>query len=91
MAGLLGLVSSFATPRMTLGYRQARLLRDGPLGQKGARYRGHEFHYATIVDQGDGEAFAEVIDAYGSAPAPAGERRGSISGGFFHLIAPYEG
>jgi cobyrinic acid a,c-diamide synthase len=63
MAGLLGLVSSFATRRMTLGYREATLLHDGPLGRKGARYRGHEFHYATIVERGDDEAFAEVADA----------------------------
>jgi cobyrinic acid a,c-diamide synthase len=88
MAGLLGLVSSFATRRMTLGYREATLLHDGPLGRKGARYRGHEFHYATIVERGDDEAFAEVADAYGSPPAPAGGRRGFVSGSFFHLIAP---
>jgi cobyrinic acid a,c-diamide synthase len=88
MAGLLGLVSSFATRRMTLGYRRATLLRDGPLGQKGARYRGHEFHYATTVEPGGDEAFAEVTDAYGSPPAPTGGRRGLASGSFFHLIAP---
>jgi cobyrinic acid a,c-diamide synthase len=88
MSGLLGLVSSFATRRMTLGYREARLLKNGPLGSKGTRYRGHEFHYATIVHPGGEEPFAEVADAYGSAPAPAGESRGLVSGGFFHLIAP---
>jgi cobyrinic acid a,c-diamide synthase len=91
MAGLLSLVSSFAARRMTLGYRQTTLLRDGPLGRKGARYRGHEFHYATIIEQGDDEPFAEVIDAYGSAPTRAGGCRGQVSGSFFHLIAPYEG
>jgi cobyrinic acid a,c-diamide synthase len=89
MLGLLGLVSSFETRRMTLGYRQATLLGDGPLGPKGKRYRGHEFHYATIVEPGVGEPFAAVADAYGSAPAPAGERRGLVSGSFFHLIAPF--
>ncbi len=76
MAGLLDLVSSFATRRMTLGYREATLLHEGPLGRKGDRYRGHEFHYATIVEQGRDEAFAEVVDAYGSPPIQAGGRRG---------------
>ena len=88
MLGLLGLVSSFATRRMTLGYRQATLLHDGPLGKKGARYRGHEFHYATTVEPGGDQPFAEVADAYGSKPAPTGARRDLVSGSFFHLIAP---
>jgi cobyrinic acid a,c-diamide synthase len=90
MAGLLGLVSSFAKRRMTLGYREAALLDDHPLGRKGARYRGHEFHYATIVEPGGDEPFAEVADAYGSPATPAGGRRGLVSGSFFHLIAPCE-
>jgi cobyrinic acid a,c-diamide synthase len=88
MIGLLGLVSSFATRRMTLGYREARLLHDGPLGSQAARYRGHEFHYATIVDEGGDEPFAEVADAHGSPPARVGGRRGRVTGSFFHLIAP---
>jgi cobyrinic acid a,c-diamide synthase len=87
MLGLLGLVSSFASRRLTLGYRQAALLHDGPLGRKGTRYRGHEFHYATIVEQGGDEPLAEVADAHGSPPSPAGGKRGFASGSFFHLIA----
>ena len=47
MAGLLPLATSFAERRLHLGYRQARLLAAGPLGKAGARFRGHEFHYAT--------------------------------------------
>jgi len=90
MAGLLGLVSSFAKRRMTLGYREATLRADHPLGRTGARHRGHEFHYATIVEPGGDEPFADVADAYGSAPAPAGGRRRLVSGSFFHLIAPCE-
>ncbi len=90
MIGLLGLVSSFAARRMTLGYREATLLADNPLGRKGARYRGHEFHYATVIEPGGDEPFAEVADAYGSPPASAGGRRGLVTGSFFHLIAPCE-
>jgi cobyrinic acid a,c-diamide synthase len=86
MAGLLSVETSFAKRRMTLGYRRARLLADGPLGARGDLLSGHEFHYATILASG-GEPFAAVADAYGAPEAPAGERRGFVSGSFFHMIA----
>lgn len=87
MADLLSVKTSFANRKMTLGYRDATLLTDTPLGQKGAHLRGHEFHYATILDMGSDAPFATVIDAYGSAPAPSGNRRGHVTGSFFHAIA----
>jgi cobyrinic acid a,c-diamide synthase len=88
MLGLLDLVTSFATRRLHLGYRDARLLDGSLLGPRNARYRGHEFHYATIAEPGDDLPFAELADAYGSAPKLSGSRRGHVSGSFFHLIAP---
>ena len=86
MAGLLGLVSSFAERRLQLGYRQARLL--APMGghEAGAALRGHEFHYSTIVEQPD-EPLALVVDAAGAPVAAAGSHRGRVTGSFFHLIA----
>jgi cobyrinic acid a,c-diamide synthase len=87
MAGLLSVQTSFAKRRMTLGYRKATLAADGALGRAGSRFRGHEFHYATIVSLGDDPPFAFVRDAYGSPPEPAGSRRGRVTGGFFHAIA----
>ncbi|MBM3572065.1 MAG: cobyrinate a,c-diamide synthase, partial [Alphaproteobacteria bacterium] len=41
MTGLLPLESSLAQRRLHLGYRRARLLADGPVGPKGAGFRGH--------------------------------------------------
>ena len=87
MAGLLGVETSFAKRRMTLGYREATLESDGALGPAGARFRGHEFHYATIVSLGDDPPFAFVRDPYGSAPERSGSRRGGVTGSFFHAIA----
>ena len=87
MAGLLGVETSFAKRRMTLGYREATLDADSALGPAGARFRGHEFHYATIVSLGDDPPFAFVRDPYGSAPERSGSRRGRVTGGFFHAIA----
>lgn len=88
MAGLLGLQSSFATRRMTLGYRRVTLSADGPLGAAGTRLRGHEFHYATVRDLGGDPPFATGEDAYGSPPQAMGSRRKRVSGSFFHVIAP---
>lgn len=90
MAGLLGVSTSFAQRKLQLGYRDARLVADGCLGAAGTRLRGHEFRYASIETPGTDAPFALVRDAYGSAPVPAGSRRGHVSGSFFHLIAEAE-
>jgi cobyrinic acid a,c-diamide synthase len=90
MAGLLGVETSFAKRKMNLGYRRAVLQADGPLGRAGEALTGHEFHYATVVSQGDDLPFAIVTDPHGSAPAPAGGRRGHVTGSFFHAIAVAE-
>jgi cobyrinic acid a,c-diamide synthase len=87
MAGLLSVRTSFAKRRMTLGYREAKLAGDGPLGSAGTILRGHEFHYATIADPGADAPFAYVADAYGGPFEPAGARRGFVTGSFFHAIA----
>ena len=86
MAGLLGLVTSYETRRMHLGYRRAELLAPLPGFAPGARLRGHEFHYSTIVAQPDAP-LARVTDADGAAVAETGSRRGHVTGTFFHLIA----
>lgn len=86
MAGLLGLVTSYETRRMHLGYRQAELLAPMPGHPAGAMLRGHEFHYSTILEQPDAP-LARVRDAEGAEVPETGSRRGQVSGTFFHLIA----
>lgn len=86
MAGLLPLESSFAKPRLHLGYRRARLLSDGPLAAAGRTLRGHEFHYASVVDEGPGAAMAEIADADGRSLGTAGRVAGRTMGSFVHLI-----
>ncbi|MDB5406817.1 MAG: cobB [Rhodospirillales bacterium] len=86
MAGLLPLVTSFAMRRLHLGYRAIRLVGDSPLGAAGSTYRGHEFHYASIVEEGAGERFAELADAEGRPLGAVGLRRGRTMGSFVHLI-----
>jgi cobyrinic acid a,c-diamide synthase len=86
MTGLLGHSTSFHKRRLHLGYREARLLNDSPIGPAGARVRGHEFHYATLIPGGDAP-FAELTNAYGEPVAEQGGRRFHVSGTFFHAIA----
>ncbi|MBR1202542.1 MULTISPECIES: cobyrinate a,c-diamide synthase [unclassified Bradyrhizobium] len=86
MAGLLGLETSYAKRRMHLGYRLAELAAAMPGHGPGARLRGHEFHYSTIIAQPDAP-LAVVRDATGAIVAETGSRRDNATGTFFHLIA----
>jgi cobyrinic acid a,c-diamide synthase len=86
MAGLLPLETSFAAPRLQLGYRRARLRAAGPLGGAGDAFRGHEFHYATIIGEGPGAPLFAAADADGTPLGPAGRVEGRVMGSFVHLI-----
>lgn len=86
MAGLLGLETSYEKRKMHLGYRLATLKTELPGHGAGARLRGHEFHYCTILDQPDAP-LARVVDANGTEVPETGSRRGNATGTFFHLIA----
>ena len=86
MAGLLGLVTSYAKRKFHLGYRRA-VLHSGLTGHgAGTALRGHEFHYSSILDQPDAP-LADVFDADGNPVPETGSRRGHVTGTFFHLIA----
>ncbi|NSZ64129.1 cobyrinate a,c-diamide synthase [Agrobacterium tumefaciens] len=87
MTGLLSHATSFATRKMNLGYRQAAIVADGPLGRAGEILRGHEFHYARVIDPGHDEPFAQIADGQGRPLGPSGGRRDLVSGTFFHAIA----
>jgi cobyrinic acid a,c-diamide synthase len=86
MAGLLPLETSFAERRLQLGYREATLLADAAPGKAGAAFRGHEFHYATILSEGDGPALFALRDAAGRALGGAGRAAGRVAGSFVHLV-----
>ena len=86
MAGLLGLVSSFEKRKLHLGYRMATLKAAMPGHPAGTRLRGHEFHYASVLEQPDAP-LALATDAEGAAVPETGSVRGPVTGTFFHLIA----
>jgi cobyrinic acid a,c-diamide synthase len=87
MTGLLGHATSFARRKLQLGYREARLLIDSPIGSAGSVVRGHEFHYATLISPGDDAPLADLMDGQGRPLGPSGGRREQVTGGFFHAIA----
>ncbi len=87
MAGLLSHTTSFATRRMTLGYREATTLAASPLGPANTVLRGHEFHYATTSHPGTDAPLATLVDGQGNSIGPSGSHRGNVSGSFFHAIA----
>ncbi|NQV44760.1 MAG: cobyrinate a,c-diamide synthase [Rhodospirillales bacterium] len=92
MAGLLPLETSFSERRLHLGYRHVTVTNpegvNGGLGETTGR--GHEFHYATIIREGDAAALFHVRDAAGNDIGTAGLSHGSVAGSFIHLIDRHE-
>jgi cobyrinic acid a,c-diamide synthase len=86
MAGLLPVETSFAARRLHLGYRVVHLLRDGPLGTAGSCFRGHEFHYASILNEETESPLFAAENARGEGLGPVGATVGSVCGSFIHLI-----
>jgi cobyrinic acid a,c-diamide synthase len=91
MAGLLPVETSFAERGLHLGYREAELVSAGPLGPAGTRFRGHEFHFASLMaGEGAGvEGGAPLFrcrDARGAETGTMGGRAGTVMGSFLHLV-----
>ncbi len=83
MLGLLPLETSFARRKLHLGYRRLTPVGGGPWS---GPLRAHEFHYASIVAEGPGEALFRASDARGADLGRHGLRRGNVSGSFLHVI-----
>lgn len=83
MLGLLSLKTSFLHRQLHLGYRLltpiGTLPWDAPLA-------AHEFHFARVVSEGDGDPLFEAEGADGTSLGPIGLRRGRTMGSFAHVI-----
>lgn len=92
MAGLLPVVTSFETRKLTLGYRTAELCADPPFWGNNSRITGHEFHYATMIlqDRQDRRPFLRLFESDGCDLGLAGDCKGRVAGSFFHAIAMIE-
>lgn len=83
MLGLLPLVTSFEKRKRHLGYRHLVPVSGGPFTEP---MRGHEFHYATIVSEGDADRLFTAKDAAGNDLGGVGLVRGTVAGSFMHLV-----
>jgi cobyrinic acid a,c-diamide synthase len=83
MLGLLPVETSFATRTRHLGYRK---LKGRPGTLYSGQYRAHEFHYSTLVRQGEGMALFDAEDATGAALGAHGLQIGRVAGSYMHLI-----
>lgn len=86
MAGLLPIETSFAEPHLRLGYRDAVVAAEGPLGAVGARFRGHEFHFARVLGAEAGPPLFRAYDARGRSLGSTGLCAGTVLGSFLHLV-----
>lgn len=86
MLGLLPLKTSFAKRKLHLGYRELTLLKNTPLGNTGAVFKGHEFHYATITHKGIAANLFDAKDSEGTVLGAIGLAQKNVFGSFAHLV-----
>jgi cobyrinic acid a,c-diamide synthase len=86
MAGLLPLETSFTEPSLHLGYREVEMLGAAPFAAPGARFRGHEFHYAAVTHEGGARRLFRCADSRGEDLGEMGLAAGRVMGSFIHLI-----
>lgn len=82
MLGLLPVVTSYEKRQRHLGYR--RLTPLGSFFQK--PMTAHEFHYSTIVSEGEADRLFAVRDALDADLGAAGLQRANVAGSYMHLI-----
>lgn len=83
MLGLLPLATSFRTRSRHLGYRRLRPIGSLPWAHA---LSAHEFHYATIVEEGAAEPLFSAKDALGTDLGAMGLVAGRVMGSFAHVI-----
>ncbi len=83
LLGLLPVTTSFEHPKLHLGYRRLEPLGGLPWAEP---LTAHEFHFASIVEEGEGDRLFEVASVSGERLGPIGRRRGRIMGSFAHVI-----
>jgi cobyrinic acid a,c-diamide synthase len=85
MLGLLPFASRMDRAKMTLGYREARALRDGPLAASGQAVRAHEFHWSVSDPPAEADAVWSVAVDGAAERRVEGLARGSVWGSYLHV------
>jgi cobyrinic acid a,c-diamide synthase len=83
MAGLVPLSSAMHSRRLTLGYREVRLLHDSPFLPAGEKVRGHEFHWSELSEMPPRSKAAYLLPDQGDRPE--GYAEGSVFASYLHV------
>jgi len=84
MANLLPVHTSFASPKLQLGYRKLNPCHANALWTQ--TLSAHEFHYASVIKQDNNGKLFDAVDATDNSLGPMGHKRGTVMGSFAHII-----
>ncbi len=85
MVGLVPARSALQTAggkRLTLGYRTAKALKNGPLLRREEEVRGHEFHWSVLEEEPSGHAAYRITNQGGRRE---GFQRGNVLASYIHI------
>jgi cobyrinic acid a,c-diamide synthase len=82
MAGVLPVASRIHSPKLSLGYRTVKALRDNPLLPTGETVRGHEFHWSVLAS---GEEKANAYAIVDGGDRREGFQQGNVLASYVHL------
>ena len=71
--------------KLSLGYRRAEALRDGPLLEKGQIVTGHEFHRSSVVEELSRPVYATERYWGANEKTQEGYRKGNLHASYVHL------
>ncbi len=83
MLGFLPVSTSFAARKLHLGYRRLAPMGNTPW-QGGLM--GHEFHYASVIEESGEDRLFTAKNSMGETLADMGHIRGNVCGSFAHVI-----
>ena len=83
MAGVVPMTASM-TRRLTLGYRRATALADGPLVRKGEQVTGHEFHKTAVSYDAPGQETWQW-ELHDGTSATEGWVSGNVHASYLHV------
>jgi cobyrinic acid a,c-diamide synthase len=84
MAGVLPAATRMLARRKALGYVEAEIVADGPLGRRGSTLRGHEYHYSELAADGIWTPAYRTRRRRDGALAPEGFLRGNVFASYVH-------
>ena len=85
MTGVFPAKTVIEPSTMTLGYREVTVTQACLLGEVGTTVRGHEFHYSSLVPQGELTYVGSVTDAQGHECGQDGLTHANVVALYTHL------